>query len=355
MSRKQLPEVVGNLNDAESFASHLLRFYEWCKIQQYTDTTLRTWVSVLRQFTQWCLDRGIDQPRLVTYPILTKYQRHLYYYRQANGEPLSTYSQNAKLSPVKSFFRWLTREHYILFNPASELELAKRQRKLPRAILSQVEVELLLSQTDLDDIYGIRDRAMMEVLYSTGIRRMEVVNLKLHDIDNTWGTVFINQGKGQKDRVVPIGNRALAWVNKYQEDVRPQLLIGDDDYTLFLNQYGEPMSMDGLSRKVRIYLKQASIDKPGSCHLFRHSMATHMLENGADIRYIQELLGHANLDTTQIYTHVSIKKLKAIHEATHPARFKSDVQIDANHEDEPQTFLDTLTREDDEQEKAADG
>jgi len=361
MSRKKLPEVVGNLNDAESFASHLLRFYEWCHIQQYTSATMHTWTAVLRQFTQWCLDRGIDQPRLVTYPILTKYQRHLYYYRQSNGEPLSTYSQNAKLSPVKSFFRWLTREHYILFNPASELELAKRQRKLPRAILSQPEVELLLSQTDLDDIYGIRDRAMMEVLYSTGIRRMEVVNLKLHDIDKTWGTVFINQGKGQKDRVVPIGNRALAWVNKYQEDVRPQLLIGDDDYTLFLNQYGEKMSMDGLSRKVRIYLKQANIDKPGSCHLFRHSMATHMLENGADIRYIQELLGHANLDTTQIYTHVSIKKLKAIHTATHPARFKSDVQseaqIDADNEqeDETQQFLDSLTIEDDEQESPADG
>lgn len=350
MSRKKLPEVVGNLNDAESFASHLLRFYEWCHIQQYTSATMHTWTAVLRQFTQWCLDRGIDQPRLVTYPILTKYQRYLYYYRQSNGEPLSTYSQNAKLSPVKSFFRWLTRQHYILFNPASELELAKRQRKLPRAILSQSEVELLLSQTDIDDIYGLRDRAMMEVLYSTGIRRMEIVNLKLHDIDKTWGTVFIYQGKGRKDRVVPIGERALAWVNKYQEDVRPQLLIGEDDYTLFLNQYGVKMSMEGLSRKVRIYLKQANIDKPGSCHLFRHSMATHMLENGADIRYIQELLGHANLDTTQIYTHVSIKKLKAIHTATHPARFKSSQHNDndsADSEDETQQFLDSLTLEHD--------
>jgi len=323
MTRAKLPEVVGNLNDPESFASHLLRFYEWCQVQQYTKATLHTWKSVLRQFSQWCLDRGIDQPRLVTYPILGKYQRHLYYYRQKNGEPLSSYSQSSKLAPVKSFFRWLTREHYILFNPASELQLPKRQRKLPRAILSLEEVENLLSQIDLNDIYGIRDRAIMEVLYSTGIRRMEVVNLKLHSIDRTWGTVFICEGKGRKDRVVPIGDRALAWVKKYQDDVRPELLIGDDDYTLFLNQYGDKMSMDALSRKVRVYLKAANIDKPGSCHLFRHSMATHMLENGADIRYIQELLGHAKLDTTQIYTQVSIKKLKAIHEATHPAKMKS--------------------------------
>lgn len=331
--RKKLPEVVGNLNDPESFACHLLRFYEWCQIQQYTKATLHTWRAVLRQFTQWSLDRGVDQPRLVTYPMLTKYQRHLYYYRKANGEPLSTYSQNSKIAPVKSFFRWLTREHYILFNPASELQLPRRQRSLPRAILSVTEIANLLSQTDINDPYGIRDRAIMEVLYSTGIRRMEVVNLKLHDVDHQLGTVFIFQGKGQKDRVVPIGDRALAWVKKYQEYVRPDLMIGEDDYTLFLNQYGEQMSMDALSRRVRVYMKAAEIDKPGSCHLFRHSMATHMLENGADIRYIQELLGHAKLDTTQIYTQVSIKKLKAIHEATHPAKFKTLHSVDACSDD----------------------
>lgn len=336
-ARKKLPEVIGDLNDPESFACHLLRFYEWCQIQQYTKATMHTWKAVLRQFTQWSLDRGINQPRLVTYPMLTKYQRHLYYYRQANGEPLSTYSQNAKIAPVKSFFRWLTREHYILFNPASELQLPKRQRKLPRAILSVTEVENLLSQTDINDPYGIRDRAIMEVLYSTGIRRMEVVNLKLHDIDHQLGTVFIHQGKGQKDRVVPIGERALAWLKKYQDTVRPELMIGDDDYTLFLNQYGEQMSMDALSRRVRLYMKAADIDKQGSCHLFRHSMATHMLENGADIRYIQELLGHAKLDTTQIYTQVSIKKLKAIHQATHPAKCKGLDLLNTSSDNESMT------------------
>lgn len=345
MSHKTLPEVVGNLNDPESFASHLLRFYEWCQIQQYTDATLRTWKSVLRQFSQWCLERGIDQPRLVTYPMLGKYQRYLYYYRKKDGEPLSSSSQNSRLAPVKSFFRWLTREHYILFNPASELQLPKRQRRLPRAILSLAEVENLFSQIDTNEIYGIRDRAMVEVLYSTGIRRMEVVNLKLHNIDYGWGTVFICEGKGRKDRVVPIGERALAWVRKYQDDVRPQLLIGDDDYTLFLNQYGEKMSMGALSRRVRGYKLAAGIDKPGSCHLFRHSMATHMLENGADIRYIQELLGHAKLDTTQIYTQVSIKKLKSIHEATHPARFKQRQTFDASNDE----LLNTLALEADEE------
>ena len=117
-------------------------------------------------------------------------------------------------------------------------------------------------------------------------------------------------------------------LKKYQNDVRPSLLIGTDDYTLFLNQYGEQMSMDALSRRVRVYMKAAKIDKAGSCHLFRHSMATHMLENGADIRFIQALLGHAKLDTTQIYTQVSIKKLKAIHEATHTAISKGSEPLE---------------------------
>lgn len=278
MGRPALPEVVGNLNNPESFASHLLRFFEWCQIQQYTTSTVRSWKAVLRQFTQWCLDRGIDQPRLVTYPILTQYQRHLFYYRKTNGNPLSTYSQNARLSPVKTLFRWLTREHYILFNPASELQLPKKQRALPRAILSLEEVDSLLSQANIHDIYGIRDRAMMEVLYSSGIRRMELMNLKVHDVAHNLGTLFIHEGKGKKDRVVPIGDRALAWLKKYQDDIRPQLVLGEDDYTLFINQYGEKMSMGGFSRKIRVYMQQAGIDKPGSCHLFRHSMATHMLE-----------------------------------------------------------------------------
>ncbi|WP_220487000.1 site-specific tyrosine recombinase XerC [Pseudoalteromonas sp. SR45-1] len=323
MGRAALPEVVGDLDDAESFASHLIRFYEWCHIQQYTKATIRSWKAVLRQFTQWCLDRGLEQPKQVTYPILTQYQKHLYYYRKKNGDPLSSYSQHARLAPLKTFFSWLTREHYILFNPASELQLPKKQRALPRAILSLQEVDSLLSQTDVNDIYGLRDRAMMEVLYSTGIRRMEIVNLTIHDVAYHLGTLFIRQGKGQKDRVVPIGDRALAWLRKYQMDVRPLLVMGDDNTTLFLNQYGESMSMDAFSLRVKRYMQLAGIDKPGSCHLFRHSMATHMLENGADIRYIQEQLGHAKLDTTQIYTQVSIKKLKAIREATHPAKFKS--------------------------------
>jgi len=167
---------------------------------------------------------------------------------------------------------------------------------------------------------GTRDRAIMETFYSTGVRRMELVNLKIHDIDFTRGTATIFDGKGKKDRMVPIGDRACAWVRKYLEEVRPTLVASDDNGHLFLTEYGEPFIKNRLSDLVTKYKETVGIDKPGTCHLFRHAMATYMLENGADIRYIQEILGHVNLSSAEIYTRVSIKKLKQVHAATHPAK-----------------------------------
>jgi integrase/recombinase XerD len=161
---------------------------------------------------------------------------------------------------------------------------------------------------------------MLEVLYSTGMRRMELIHLTLFDIDAERGTVMIRQGKGKKDRMIPIGERAIAWVDKYRDDVRTGLSTGADEGTLFLTHLGEAFAPNRLTQMVRDYIAAADIGKTGSCHLFRHTMATLMLENGADIRYIQAMLGHAELSTTQIYTQVSIRQLKAIHTATHPGR-----------------------------------
>ncbi len=159
----------------------------------------------------------------------------------------------------------------------------------------------------------------METLYSTGMRRLELANLKLYDLDTERVTVTIRQGKGKKDRVIPIGDRAAAWVEKYIREARPQLVVEPDDHTVFLSNAGEPFCLDHLSDLVREHVDAAQIGKRGACHMFRHSMATLMLENGADIRYIQQMLGHADLKTTQICTQVSIRQLKRIHAATHPA------------------------------------
>ena len=172
---------------------------------------------------------------------------------------------------------------------------------------------------NLEERLGIRDRALLEFLYSTGIRRMELLHLKLYDVDQKHGLVTIREGKGRRDRVVPVGERALAWLDRYLTKLRPSLVLKPDDGVVFLTSLGAPFTPNHLSWLARRYVRAAEIGKSGACHIFRHTMATLMLEGGADIRYIQAMLGHVRLDTTQIYTHVSIRMLKQIHSATHPA------------------------------------
>ncbi len=159
----------------------------------------------------------------------------------------------------------------------------------------------------------------METFYSTGMRRSELMGLKPHDIDAERGTLFIRQGKGRKDRIVPVGDRALAWIARYRDEIRPMYAREPDDGTLFLTNLFEPFTPNRLTQLVRDYINAAALGKSGSCHLLRHTCATLMLENGADIRFIQQLLGYAELTTTQIYTQVSIQKLKQVHSACHPS------------------------------------
>jgi integrase/recombinase XerD len=167
---------------------------------------------------------------------------------------------------------------------------------------------------------GVRDRAILETFYSTGIRRKELASLSIYDLDAARATLMVREGKHRKERVLPIGQRAQVWVQKYLTDVRPEIAMEPDEGFLFLTVDGLPFRLlKLLSGIVHKCLEAAQIGKKGGCHLFRHTMATSMLENGADIRYIQEMLGHANLETTSIYTHVSIGKLQQIHHATHPA------------------------------------
>jgi len=182
----------------------------------------------------------------------------------------------------------------------------------------------VLAQTQPDGrrpTTGLRDRAILETLYSTGLRRAELARLAVHDVDFAGGALTVRKGKGGKDRVVPIGERALAWIEKYLADARPALArAGDEADTLFLSERGgKPLTVAYLSSMATRYVTRAGFGKSGSCHLFRHTCATLMLEGGADIRHVQEQLGHACLQTTQIYTHVSISRLKEVHAATHPA------------------------------------
>jgi len=175
----------------------------------------------------------------------------------------------------------------------------------------------------------LRDRVIMEMFYTTAIRRLELIELQVFDIDYGRNTVFIRQGKGRKDRIVPLGERARAWLDKYRDEARPQLSTARDEGYLFLSVHGGPLTPKRLSGRIKNYVKKAGIDKVGSCHMFRHTAATLMLENGADIRFIQALLGHASLETTQVYTQVGINKLADIHAATHPGARLVRCELDA--------------------------
>jgi integrase/recombinase XerD len=310
--------IVGNPHDADGLYAWLQRYLEALRVKNYSPRTVENRESYLSFFIAWCEARSIGRPQQVTKPILERYQRHLFHLRKADGKPLTFRSQFARLVPVRAYFKWLTRQNVLLWNPASELELPRAERRLPKHVLTESEAELVLSQPDTSEAMGIRDRAILEVLYSTGIRRMEVLYLSVYDIDTERGTLMVRQGKGKKDRMVPIGEQAIAWIERYLSDVRAGLVVPPDGGVLFLTATGEELSPNRLTQLVRDYVNAANTGKKGACHLFRHTMATLMLENGADIRCIQEMLGHVELSTTQIYTQVSIRRLKAVHALTHP-------------------------------------
>jgi len=294
---------------------------EALRVRGYSEYTVKNRLVHIGFFVEWAYEHGLREPIEVTRPVRQRYQRYLFFYRKKNGEPLTFRSQHARLVPLRVWFRWMTRQNHILHNPASEIDLPRLGRTLPKIILSIEEIEQVMVQPNITDPIGLRDRAILEVIYATGLRRLEIVRLKLFDLQLDRGLVLVNQGKGKKDRYVPIGERAAAWLRKYIAEARPQLAIEPDDFTVFLTTDGEPFSRDHLTYVVKERIDQAKTGKTGACHLLRHCMATHMHENGADIRFIQQILGHEDIKTTQIYTQVALRALQQVYAATHPAAF----------------------------------
>jgi integrase/recombinase XerD len=308
--------------DPEGFDRRLSQYVEWLRVNHFSEETAFERRRRLAHFIAWAADRGLTRPMETTKQVLERYQAALYHYRKKDGEPLSLTSQRNFLTSIKGFFKWLSRSNHILFNPASEILLPRLSRRLPRHVLSAEEAERVLAVPDAKAPLGIRDRAILETCYSTGLRRMELAALKLFDLDRDRGTIFVREGKGRQQRVIPIGERALRWVEKYLQEVRPELVVPPDEGYVFLTHKGGPFEIDSLTEMVRVYVERAQIGKKGSVHLFRHTMATLMLEGGADVRFVQAMLGHRKLETTQIYTQVSIRTLKEVHARTHPARME---------------------------------
>lgn len=232
------------------------------------------------------------------------------------GRAASTVAR--KLASIKAFYRFLTAERYIRRNPAEVLEAASRGLHLPK-VLSVQEVERLLDEPNLGTLDGYRDKTMLELLYATGMRVSELVNVPVKNVDMKMQYVIV-MGKGSKERMLPLGRTALHYLEHYLSVVRPQLLHDKPDAAaeLFVTGWGGPMTRERFYEIIVAYGKSAGISKRVTPHMLRHSFATHLLNNGTDLRIVQELLGHADISTTQIYTHLDVERLREVYDKTHP-------------------------------------
>lgn len=234
-------------------------------------------------------------------------------YLQKKGRATSTISRN--LASIRSFYQYISKNKIIDHDPTSELESPKVEKKLPQ-ILSTEEVELLLEQPQCVDLKGFRDKAMLELLYATGIRVSELIQLNTSDIN--MDIAFIRCNKGTRERMIPIGSMAIAALREYLGKSRPLLIQKSDEKALFVNINGGRLTRQGFWKIIKQYKNMAKIAKDITPHTLRHSFAAHLLENGADLRSIQEMLGHSDISSTQIYAQIAKNKIKEVYKKTHP-------------------------------------
>jgi integrase/recombinase XerD len=300
-------------------ATHADAFLENLAARAYSQGSIDAHRWALKGFVEWAEVRNHGTPTAFTRATLESYQLHLHHYRSPRTkEPLVVNTQLARLGCVRRFFAWLCRSGVIPANPATDLDLPRKQtQRLPK-FLNPDEITRLLAQPDTSDPFGLRDRAMLELFYATGIRRTEMANLDHGDYDPATRTMLVRKGKNGKSRLLPVGERAAMWLDRFVAESRPLFEHLPGETALFLSGYGSRFSPQYLGNWVKKLLKRCGIDKPGSCHLWRHSCATDMHRGGADIRYVQEMLGHERIETTQIYTHVHIDALREVHARCHP-------------------------------------
>jgi len=272
--------------------------------------TLESYGRDLRQFMQYLASQDTAALPQVTRPTIVAYLAFL----QKKGRATSTVCRN--LAAIKSFFRFLVQERFVTSDPTADLESPKMEKRLPK-VLSVQEVDILLSRPDLKSASGLRDKAMLELLYATGIRVSELIALSVPDVNLELGYVRCF-GKGSKERIVPLGSVAVKHVGDYMKAGRSKLVRRQEETSLFVNHHGRRLTRQGFWKIIKKYAREANIAKDIMPHTLRHSFATHLLENGADLRSVQEMLGHADISTTQIYTHVTKNRLKEVYSKTHP-------------------------------------
>jgi integrase/recombinase XerD len=271
--------------------------------------TLAAYRRDLRGFAAWCAPRGVA---------IAAADRSLILEYLADGLRTGRSARSAArlLSCLRGFYRHLLREGRIRVDPSARVESPRTGRPLPKS-LGEEDVDALLAAPDTSTVIGLRDRAMLELLYACGLRVSELVTLELGGLNLSQGVVRI-MGKGAKERLVPVGDEALAWLGRYLREARPQLVRDGSSAVLFPGRGDGAMTRQTFWHRIRHHARAAGIDKPLSPHTLRHAFATHLLNHGADLRVVQMLLGHSDLSTTQIYTHVARERLRQLHSAHHP-------------------------------------
>lgn len=291
--------------------SYVNEFINYLAVERgLAQNTLESYGRDLRQFNTFLQNSQLDFIRNSNRDTILSYLNSL----QVKGRAVSTISRN--LAAIKSFYQYLVREHHIEKDPAVNLESPKLEKKLPK-ILTITEVEELLKQPNSFQPTGLRDKAMLELLYATGIRVSELISLNISDVNLDMGYIKC-YGKGAKERIVPLGSIAAKCVQEYIGKGRPKLVRTYEEPSLFVNHHGNRLTRQGFWKIIKKYALEANITKEITPHTLRHSFATHLLENGADLRSVQEMLGHADISTTQIYTHVTKNRLKEVYDKTHP-------------------------------------
>lgn len=281
---------------------HIEKFLRYLEIEKNASVhTILNYKLDLEDFRDFLKDIAIEK---VDYLFIRKYLARL------KENKISARSVSRKLSTLKSFFKFLVKDKYLHVNPADFISYPKQEKPLPK-FLTETDVIRLIEAPDLTTVKGLRDRAIIEMLYSTGMRVSELVSLKENQVDFISGTVVV-MGKGKKERMLPVGEKASSAIRKYLEK-----RVSSSDM-IFLNKNGKPLGARGIRKMLDKYILLVSLKEHISPHTLRHTFATHLLNRGADLRSVQELLGHANLSTTQIYTHLTTDKLKSVYDKAHP-------------------------------------
>lgn len=293
------------------------KFTTYLKVQNRSQTTIAGMLWRLAAFFKYLKRQNITRSDQITKKVVMSYQTALYEQLNHKGRPNGIAHQNSMLAAVKQYMKYLKTHDYIVSDPARDVPYAKKPKTLPKSILTKSEARKVMQAPDVKSVIGYRDRTILEVLYSSGIRKKELRELTLNDVDFHDGFLRV-KGKGNKERIVPIGRIACRYLENYIKSVRPELIKDPYNNYLFLSLRGKMMGDDGVLMMVKKYAKKAKIKKNIYPHTFRHTCATVMLKNKANIRLVQELLGHESLNTTQIYTHVTITDLKEVHKRCHP-------------------------------------